>query len=200
MLSALAAANTHRRRSRSMARIGARGAASGTGAAGARRATQCHSGIHASPSTPVTTNACAPSAAQRDPGGQHRRDHRAQADAGLIDRVAQRALAGPQVLVDRLARGRNAGGFGHAEHRAAAHQSAQPAGEAGGDAGAGPQPHREADGAVQPDAIDQQSGERRAGRVGEAEGAADQAVLRVGEIGTPASAAGASAESVARSR
>ena len=48
-------------------------------------------------------------------------------DACLVDRVAQSALAGEQVLVNRLSGRWNAGGFGHAEHRAAAHQSAQPA-------------------------------------------------------------------------
>ena len=59
---------------------------------------------------------------------------------------------------------------------------AESAGEAGGDSGARPQPDREADGAVQADAIDQQAGERRAGGVGEGEGAADPAVLRVREV------------------
>src|ERR1017187_15968 len=54
----------------------------------------------------------APSAAQRNPGGEQRRNHRAQADAGLIDRVAKRPLAGAQVLVNRLSGRRNAGGFG----------------------------------------------------------------------------------------
>ena len=124
----------------------------------------------------------APSAAHRNPRGQQGRDHGAEADAGLIDRVAERPLTGAQVLVDRLSRGGNAGGLGGPEDRAAAHQSAEAAGQAGGDAGAGPQAHREADGAVQADAIDQQSGERRAGRVGQAEGAADQTVLRVGKV------------------
>ena len=87
--------------------------------------------------------------------------------------------------MDRLARGGNAGGLGDPEDRAAAHEPSESAGEAGGDAGAGPQAHREADDAVQADAIDQQSGERRAGGIGQAEGAADQAVLRVRQVRTP---------------
>ncbi len=106
----------------------------------------------------------------------------AQADAGLIDGVAERPLTGAQVLVDRLARGGNAGGLGGPEDRATAHESRESAGQAGGDAGAGPQAHSEADGAVQADAIDEQSGERRAGGIGQAEGAADQAVLCVREV------------------
>src|ERR1035438_9809689 len=61
-------------------------------------------------------------------------------------------------------------------------QSTQSAGQAGGDAGAGPQPHGETDGAIEPDPVDQQSGERRAGRVGQTEGAADPAVLRIGKV------------------
>src|ERR1035437_2746529 len=124
----------------------------------------------------------APSAAQRDPGGQQRRDHRAQADAGLIDRVAERSLAGAQVLVDRLSGRGNAGRFGHPEDRAATHESTQSASQAGGDAGARPDPDGETDRAVQPDPVDQQSGQRRAGRVGQTEGAADQTVLRVGKV------------------
>ena len=85
----------------------------------------------------------APTAAHRDPGGQHRRDDLPEADARLVHGVAQRALAGQQVLVNRLSGRRNAGGFRHTEHRAAAHQPAQPAREAGGDSGARPQSDRE---------------------------------------------------------
>src|ERR1019366_7052333 len=124
----------------------------------------------------------APPAAQRDPGGQQRRYHGAQAYAGLIDRVAERSLARAQVLVDRLSGRGNAGRFGHAEDRAATHESTQSAGQAGGDAGARPDPHGETDGAVQPDPVRQQSGERRAGRIGQTEGAADQTPLRVRQV------------------
>src|ERR1019366_3194373 len=124
----------------------------------------------------------APSAAQEDPGGEQRRYHGAQADARLIDRVAGGSLAGAQELVDRLSGRRNARGFGRTEHRAAAHQSTQSAGQAGGDAGGGPKPHGETDGAIEADPVDQQSGKRRAGRVGQAEGAADPTVLCVGKV------------------
>jgi len=56
MLNALAAAKIQRRRSRNMAASATR-CCPRTGVAGARRDTQIQSGIQASPSTPVTTNA-----------------------------------------------------------------------------------------------------------------------------------------------
>ena len=147
MLSALAIMKTQRRRSRSMA-------APPVTVWGLRRpepggTAQFHSGIQARPRTPVTTKAARQPLLHGDPGGEHGRDDLPEADAGLIDGVAEGAFAGQQVLVDRLSGGRNAGGFGDAEHRAAADQSAEAARETGGDSGAGPQSDGEADDAVQ---------------------------------------------------
>jgi hypothetical protein len=56
MLNALAKAKIQSRRSRNIAASAAARCAT-TGAAFTRRDTHSHSGIHASPSTPVTTNA-----------------------------------------------------------------------------------------------------------------------------------------------
>ena len=104
------------------------------------RAVQFQTGIHSEPENARQHERHAPSVAHRDPGGDGRRENRAQAHAGLIDGVAHRAFGRPQIRVDRLAGRRNAAGFRHAQHRAAAHQAAEAAGEAGGDSGARPQP------------------------------------------------------------
>ena len=87
-----------------------------------------------------------------------------------------------------------------AEHRPAAHQAAEPAREAGGDAGARPHADGEADGAVEADAVDQHAGERRAGCVGDRESARGSSPYSAFERWNSARSSGASVASDWRSR
>src|SRR5579885_2297151 len=123
-----------------------------------------------------------PAVAHRDPRGQRRRQHHAQADASLVESVAEGALARTQVLMDSLPGGGYAGCFGQTQHSAAGGESGEPAGEAGNDAGRGPHGHGQADGAVQADGVNEQAGERGGSGVGEGEGGEDQAIVGIGEM------------------
>jgi hypothetical protein len=84
--------------------------------------------------------------------------------------------------MDGLARGGDARGFGGAQHRAAADESAEPAREAGRDSGQRPQSDGQACGQVEADAVDQHAGDQRAGGVGNGKNAEHQTVLLGGEV------------------
>ena len=67
--------------------------------------------------------------------------------------------------MDGFADGGNSTGFGQPEPGPACHQAGQAARETGRDSGQGPKPDRQADAAIEADAIDQKTRERRGRRV-----------------------------------
>ena len=77
-----------------------------------------------------------PSVGYGDPGGHRRCEYEPQTYACLVERIAQGALRRQQVLVNGLARRRDAGRFRHAQDASAPEQASQPARKSGEDTGA----------------------------------------------------------------